>query len=764
MTSLHTAATFGGGSTPFPGTGTAMASGTSTAYPGTGTAYPGTGTAYPGMGTAMPGQGALNLGEIGHARKTMMGVKLDQASDSVTGQTVVDSKAYEHDLNSLTPKNLGNLGDIKKGRMLLKSVRQTNPKHAPAWIASATLEAITGRLQAARNIIMKGTEVNADSEDIWLEAIKLMPVNNQKSVAAQGVAACPLSVKLWLRACDLETDKKSKRAVLRKALLSVPGAVRIWKAAVDLEELEDAKILLGRAVECCKTSVELWLALAHLSPYAEAQKVLNRARKAVPTDRTIWITAARLEETAGKQHNVEKLIQTGVKSLRNNGVEINREEWIKEAERAETTENIATAQAIIRTILGEGVETDDRKSQWMEDAEASISHRALGCARAIYAHALTAFPSDEDIWLEAAVYEKGHGTSESLDNHLAKAVKYCPRAEILWLMAAKSQWTEGNVDGARQILAHAFTANKNSEQIWLAAIKLESENDEFDRAASLLKNARQEAGGARVWIKSVHLEWVQGKLDDARELLGQAVEQEGDEPKLWMMRGQIEQQGGNLDGAREIFGRGRKKCPNSVPLWILSARLEMAAKNYTRARSILERGRTINENCDELWLEAVRVEQACTSNTSSTSKNIMAKALQDCPASGRLWAHAIFMEDKPARRTKSVDALKKCENDPKVLLAVARLFLSEGKNKKARSWFMRTVKLDPDYGDAWAAYYKFELQHGDEDRQAKLIKHCANADPRHGELWQSFTKNVEHWKKPTAEMLAMAAKATVDLR
>ena len=40
-------------------------------------------------------------------------------------------------------------------------------------------------LQAARNIIMQGAEKNPDSEEIWLEAIKLMPPNNQKSVAAQ---------------------------------------------------------------------------------------------------------------------------------------------------------------------------------------------------------------------------------------------------------------------------------------------------------------------------------------------------------------------------------------------------------------------------------------------------------------------------------------------------------------------------------------------------------------------------------------------------
>lgn len=94
-----TATSFPGTATAFPGTATSFG-GTRTAYPGTGTAYPGTGTAYPGTGTAYPGSrtampgysGELNLGEIGHARKTMMGVKLDQASDSVSGQTVVDAK------------------------------------------------------------------------------------------------------------------------------------------------------------------------------------------------------------------------------------------------------------------------------------------------------------------------------------------------------------------------------------------------------------------------------------------------------------------------------------------------------------------------------------------------------------------------------------------------------------------------------------------------------------------------------------------------
>lgn len=41
----------------------------------------------------------------------------------------------------------------------MKSVRETNPHHPPAWIASARLEEVTGKLQVARNLIMKGTEM-----------------------------------------------------------------------------------------------------------------------------------------------------------------------------------------------------------------------------------------------------------------------------------------------------------------------------------------------------------------------------------------------------------------------------------------------------------------------------------------------------------------------------------------------------------------------------------------------------------------------------
>ena len=45
---------------------------------------------------------------------------------------------------------------------------------ATALIASARLEEVTGKVQAARNLIMKGCEECPKSEDVWLEAARLM--------------------------------------------------------------------------------------------------------------------------------------------------------------------------------------------------------------------------------------------------------------------------------------------------------------------------------------------------------------------------------------------------------------------------------------------------------------------------------------------------------------------------------------------------------------------------------------------------------------
>ncbi|EEB15596.1 pre-mRNA splicing factor, putative [Pediculus humanus corporis] len=725
-------------------------SGLASTFP-SGNATPGFST--PGMLTPT---GDLDLRKIGQARNTLMNVKLSQVSDSVEGQTVVDPKGYLTDLQSMIPTYGGDINDIKKARLLLKSVRETNPNHPPAWIASARLEEVTGKVQAARNLIMKGCEVNPKSEDLWLEAARLQPPDTARAVIAQAVRHIPTSVRIWIRAADLEAETNAKRRVYRKALEHIPNSVRLWKAAVELEDPEDARILLSRAVECCPTNVDLWLALARLETYENARKVLNKARENIPTDRQIWTTAAKLEEANGNKHMVDKIIDRAISSLSANGVEINREHWFKEAMEAEKAGSVHTCQVVIRAVIGQGVEEEDRKHAWLEDAEMCASQGAFECARAIYAHALSTFPSEKSIWLRAAYFEKAHGTRESLEALLQRAVAHCPKSEVLWLMGAKSKWLAGNVSAARSILALAFQANPNSEEIWLAAVKLESENSEYERARRLLANARASAPSPRVLMKSAKLEWALNDLDKAHKLLEEAIKMFPDYPKLWLMKGQIEEQQNMVDKALETYNLGIKKCPSSVPIWRLLANLEERRGLLTRARSVLEKGRLRNPKNAELWLEAIRIESRA--GLKDIANNLMAKALQECPNSGILWAEAIFMESRPQRKTKSVDALKKCEHDPNVLLAVSKLFWCERKLQKCREWFNRTVKVDQDLGDAWAYFYQFELLNGTEETQSDVKKRCVAAEPHHGEFWCQVSKNIRNWKYSTEVILSLVAK------
>eukprot|EP00741_Cyanophora_paradoxa_P005336 tig00000880_g5175.t1 len=694
-----------------------------------------------------------DLTAVGEGRGTVLSLKLDKMSDSVTGQTVVDPKGYLTDLNSLKVTSDADIGDIKKARLLLKSVTSTNPKHGPGWIAAARLEEIAGKIATARTIMAQGCTACPESEDVWLEAARLQTPEQARAVIAQAVKKIPQSVKIWLAAADLEPELKVKKAVLRKALEFIPNSVRLWKAAVELEEAADARVMLARAVECCPLSVDLWLALARLESYENARKVLNMARENIPTEPAIWITAAKLEEANGNDAMVQKIIDRAVKSLQAHSVALDREGWLKEAEAAEQAGHVAVCQAIVRAALPLGVEEADRKKTWVDNAEACLARGNVETARAIYAHALTVLPGKKGLWRRAAMLEKKHGTPESVEATLKKGTQYCPKAVVLWLMAAKEKWvTQGNVPGAREILMAAFEANPSSEAIWLAAVKLENENNEPQRARLLLQKARNDCPTKRVWVKSAKLEKQLGNAGEQRRLLEEALKKFPDEAKFYKLSADLEAAEGAPEKARELFAAGHKACPTAVKLWLASAALEEHSGSVAKARAVLEKARIKNGTAPQLWLAQIRLEAGPAANKKAALA-VLAKALQECPSAGILWAEAIGLEERPQKKARSVDALKRCENDPHVVLAVAKLFWSDRKIDKARSWFNRAVTLGPDLGDAWATYLKFETQHGTPEQQAEVVRKCVEKEPRHGEKWESVRKQVENWRLTTEQIL-----------
>mmetsp|Transcript_36225 Transcript_36225/g.78154 ORF Transcript_36225/g.78154 Transcript_36225/m.78154 type:complete len:592 (-) Transcript_36225:57-1832(-) len=580
----------------------------------------------------------------------------------------------------------------------------------------------------------------------------------------------PTSVQVYLRAADLESHDFAKKAVLRKALEANPNSVTLWKAAIDLEDADDAKILLSVAVEKVPHSVEMWLALARLETYENARKVLNQARKHLPTERAVWIAAAKLEESQNHGDVVDRIVDKAVRSLDKHDAVVMRAQWLKEAEAAEAAGAPLTSAAIVKCTVGRGVDDEDRQRTWADDANAALARNAVATARAILAHGLAAFPTKRTLWLQAVDLERKHGTATSLDEVLEAASERLPRTEIFWLVRAKEKWLAGAVDESRSILTEAFKANPDSEPVWLAAVKLEWETGEIERARVLLARARERAPTARIYMKSALLERECRRFDEALELLEEGLRKYPTFAKMYMMGGQIcsedlTKDQIHLDRTRKFYQRGLQNCPNSVVLWCLASQLEERVAEYrsgsanagvTKARSLLELARLKNAKNPELWLEAIRLERRAGNEKLAVS--LMARALQECPTSGLLLAENISTSPRVEQKSKSADAIKRRPDDPRVIAAVAALFASERKHEKARKWYERAVKLDPDVGDSWAKWYAFELDAGKKEGREDLKQRCVAAEPKHGELWCRVSKAMPNRRKSTAEHLEAAAQ------
>ncbi|KAF2088437.1 putative Pre-mRNA-splicing factor prp1 [Saccharata proteae CBS 121410] len=700
-----------------------------------------------------------NFADIGAAQKKVLQVRLDQANQSSGTETSagtstsVDPKGY---LTSLQKSEGGeiNVGDVKRVRELLESVIRTNPKHGPGWIAAARLEEVAGRIVAGRNVIARGCEFCPKSIDCWLENIRLNDTHNAKIIAANAIRHNNQSARLWQAAADLETDTRAKKRVFRQALDAVPQSVALWKSAIALEEdPADARLMLAKATELIPLSVELWLALARLETQNNAQVVLNKARKAIPTSHEIWIAAAILQEQMGQPSKVSIVMKKGIMSLAKESAMLKREEWIQEAEKAEEEGMALTCQAIINETLGWTLdEDDDRRDVFLEDAKSSIGRGKFTTARAIYGYTLRLFPTSKEVWQQAIQLERNHGGRDELWQLFDKAVEACPHAQDLWLFYAREREQSGEVHEARMILAKAFAQNPDAEDIWLAATNLEADAGDYDKARKLFEEAREVAATNRIWYRSVAFERQRGNVDAALDLVQQGLAVFPKEPKLYMQKGQIYESLNKLPQAREAYMTGTRQCPKSVPLYLLLSRLEEKAGLVVKARSVLDRARLAVKKNPELWCESVRLERRA-GNTGSANQ-IMAQALQEVPNSGLLWTEKIWhLESRTQRKPRSLEAIKKVDNDPILFTTVARIFWGERRLEKAASWFEKAIVADSDMGDVWAWYYKFLIQHGTDEKREDTISKCVMNEPKHGEVWQSVAKDPKNVGKSIEEIL-----------
>jgi pre-mRNA-processing factor 6 len=710
---------------------------------------------------------STDLSGVGVARNRMLDIKLSRVEDSVSGQTVVDPQGFMTSLQQKRGAFDVDIADVQRGRLLMRSLINSNPDNSQGWVAAARFEEAAQKLGAARRIIKEGCLKCPHSEEVWLEAARLCKPEEAQGILAQAVLHVPTSVGVWMRAASLEAGEVEKKAVLRRAIEVIPTSVKLWKAAVELEDAESARIMLAQAVQCVPQSLELWLGLARLETYDNAKKVLNRAHKAMPQEPRVFEAAARLEEEQGHPDKVEAIIRIAVGKItkakratteEGDGLKLSdREEWLELAKSSEAASCPLTAASVVEHTIGMGIAPEEELRTWMADALQLENQGKPMCARAVLRHALSKYKDRKALWLRAAELERKVGDAATLEAILREAVTHCPKVEELWLLAARLKLDEDNLSGARTVLEEAFMVNTGSEAILLAAVKLEREHGSVERARALLERARESAGTERIWLKSAMLELEEGDPVAAETLLKAGLKAHTDADKLWMVLIGIYERSGDVAKAEQLYGAALKFCGKSVALWRLAARLHERVNGIPKARSVLELGRVKNPKSALLWVDSIRLEDRA--GQPAVAESLLSQAMNECPASAVLWTERLQRAPKVEHSGISKQAITKLDKNGEFAVTVARLLWRDSKADAARRWFERAVTLAPSVADTWLNFYRFEQEQGTPETVEAVRTRALQAPLKYGEHWAPIAKHLAHCKLALPVVFEMASLA-----
>ncbi|ODV84953.1 hypothetical protein CANARDRAFT_28689 [[Candida] arabinofermentans NRRL YB-2248] len=645
---------------------------------------------------------------------------------------------------------VSNVGDYYKTRTLFSKMRESNPYKPDTWIASARLEWGQKKFAKARELIQEGCRNCAKSEQVWLINIEMNQndLHTCKVIVAEAIRYNSKSPKLWLKAAELENEKISKKRVLRKALEFLPTNVELWLQTAKYEENNDMAIkMLTKATELIPTAIELWLKLAELETTENAKRVLNSARKAVNAaqSHTIWIEAAKLEERSTENEiKVDKLITRCFKDTSSN---LGRYEWLREAVLCENDNCKLTARAIVLNCMSIGLEeeTDEQKLQiWEQDAESSFQNRNLEVARSIYLFITSNYPSYIDAWLSFITMESSLKNYDGLFIAYEMAIQANPNNIQLYLRYAKDKWLiDDNVGRARDILSEGLERNGDSEDLWYAAIKLEWQTGSTVQVLELFDQCRDRLADVspRVWYKNVNFLRTLGKTDLALKMIDDGLNLHPTEPKLYMQMGQIYEDLENYEKARDSYHMGTKACSDSSILWVSLSRIdEQRLNKVVRARSILDQGLAMNPIDDMIFLERIALEKRAGNH--QQSRSLLAKGLKTIPNSPLLWKEEILSAKASQRKNVYTMALNKTDDNPLVILTIAKDMWNTGKISRAKQFFDACLAKDPDFGDCYIQYYLFLLKHGSTDELEALEKMVVENDPHHGPEWCSVSKKI----------------------
>lgn len=579
-----------------------------------------------------------------------------------------------------------------------------------------------------------------------------------KSLTAQQAA---VDRDTWLRLA--EEAEKSSAPRTAAAIVSATADVGVEEADRRRTWLADAEALEGKGAVAC------------------ARAMYARLLEAFSDKEGVWLRAVALEKRARSNAGGGAAASAAAASAAAAASG-------SAAAGAAKAEGAGAAPAVDALLARAVASVPSSEVLWLMHAkERWLGGDVLG-ARAVLRSAFAANPGSEAVWLAAAKLEVETGEFERARALLARARGSAPSARVI-MKSALLERDAGDAAAEEALLRAGVAAFPTAPKLWMMLGQL------YQRVAAtkIAALAAASSGASAPAASSAALAEASAFVERAREAYSTGTRTCPSSIPLWVLAARLEEAyGGGIDAAvaaAAAAGPGAGAGPGRAGTGgagdggsdaAASGSAGGAGAGVARARALLETARLRNPRCPELYLHSVRLERRA--GNERLAEHLLARGLQECGAGGaggastdaggagsgapiaagaasgvgRLWAEDILTAPRAAQKRKSVEALKRCDNDAHVVLAVAQLFWGDRKLEKARKWLHRATALAPDLGDAWVHALAFELQHGNSESQAEVERRCTAADPAHGERWVAVTKSPAARRMSKLDMLRAA--------
>ena len=163
-----------------------------------------------------------------------------------------------------------------------------------------------------------------------------------------------------------------------------------------------------------------------------------------------------------------------------------------------------------------------------------------------------------------------------------------------------------------------------------------------------------------------------------------------------------EQRAGNAKAAESLLAKGLQVRPSKPQCMLAAASGAARGGMPCPPAEILQLLVQFHPGplCLKLHLSAVQ-EAASADTCRPAVLLVIFCCVQECGSSGRLWAEAISSAPRPARKQKGTEALKRCNDDPHVVAAIAQLFQARLTPCPALLRLSHTVLTSGDAPPAW---------------------------------------------------------------